>query len=211
MTTIEQEAGRRARARGPYSKTARRRIEILDAALDVFAQSGYRSGSLRDVAAQVGISEAGVLHHFPSKSALLTAVLEHRDELARDAVSFDPDDGLATLADLVALARHNAATPGVVELYCTLSAEATSPDHPAHAYFVDRYRELRRNLRAAFADAERRGWLAAGTGVDTATVSTIALWDGLQVQWLLERSSLDMATELAAHLRRLLTVELPDR
>ncbi len=208
MTTLEQDPPRRARARGPYSKTAQRRIEILDAALDVFAQSGYRAGSLREIAAQVGISEAGLLHHFSSKSTLLTAVLDHRDDLAGQAVTFDPEDGPGTLRDLVALARDNAANPGVVELYCTLSAEATSADHPAHQYFVDRYRLLRDNMSAAFADLERRGCLAPGVTVPSATASSIALWDGLQVQWLLERDSVDMADELAAHFRRLLTVDV---
>ena len=209
MTTLEHDQPRRSRTRGPYSKTAQRRIDILDAALEVFAQSGYRSGSLREVAAQVGISEAGVLHHFPSKSALLTAVLDHRDGLAREAVAFDAEDGLGTLRDLVALARQNAANPGVVELYCTLSAEATSPDHPAHQYFVDRYRLLRENLRAAFADLEGRGHLSRGVTVRSATVSSIAVWDGLQVQWLLDKDSVDMADELAAHFRRLLTLDVP--
>jgi AcrR family transcriptional regulator len=209
MSALEQDPVRPTRARGPYSKTAQRRLDILDAALDVFAQSGYRAGSLREVAGQVGISEAGVLHHFPSKSRLLTAVLEHRDELSRQAVAFDPEDGLGTLVDLVDLARHNAATPGVVELYCTLSAEATSPDHPAHGYFVERYRELRRTVGGAFADLERRGHLAPGIDVATATASSIALWDGLQVQWLLEPGAVDMADQLAAHFRRLLVVDLP--
>lgn len=210
MTTLERDAPRPARPRGPYSKTPQRRVDILDAALAVFAGSGYRSGSLREVAAQVGISEAGLLHHFPSKSALLTAVLHHRDELARRVVAFRTDDGLATLSDLVRLARHNAAHPGVVELYTTLSAEATSPGHPAHGYFVERYRNLREQLGASFADLERRGLLAPGLTETSATLSCIALWDGLQVQWLLEKESVDLAGELAAHFGRLLTVPLPD-
>ena len=209
MTTLERDAPRPGRPRGPYSKTAQRRVDILDAALVVFAESGYRSGSLREVAAQVGISEAGLLHHFPSKGALLTAALDHRDELARQVVTFHVDDGLATLADLVSLARHNAAHPGVVELYCTLSAEATSTHHPAHGYFVDRYRDLRVNLGAAFADLERRGLLVPGLTVPSATASSIALWDGLQVQWLLDTSSVDLPGELAGHFQRLLTVTLP--
>ena len=68
--------------RGEYAKTSAKRTAILDAALEVFAESGYRSGSLRDVAGKVGMSEAGLLHHFPNKSALLAAVLDRRDRRA---------------------------------------------------------------------------------------------------------------------------------
>ena len=70
--------------RGPYAKSKQTRRSILDSALQVFAESGYRSGSLRDVAEQVGMSEAGLLHHFTNKSALLSAVLEHRDDVTRE-------------------------------------------------------------------------------------------------------------------------------
>src|SRR3954449_3709684 len=66
-------------ARGPYAKTAARQQEILDTALEVFAQQGFRGASLREIAERVGLSQAGVLHHFDSKEALLAAVLEQRD------------------------------------------------------------------------------------------------------------------------------------
>ena len=45
--------------RGEYAKTGAKRTAILDAALEVFAESGYRSGSLRDVASRVGMSDLG--------------------------------------------------------------------------------------------------------------------------------------------------------
>ena len=36
--------------RGIYAKTPERRAEILDAALEVFADAGFRSGALREIA-----------------------------------------------------------------------------------------------------------------------------------------------------------------
>ena len=153
--------------RGEYAKSKETRTAILDAALEVFAQSGYRAGSLREVAERVGMSEAGLLHHFRSKSALL-----------------------------LALARFNAAQPGIVELYCTLSAEATSPTHPAHEYFVNRYRFVRDSITGAFRRVAAAGRLAEGIDPDRAAVNTIALMDGLQVQWLLDPASTDMAEAL---------------
>lgn len=184
------------RPRGEYAKSAATRTAILDAALEVFSESGYRAGSLREVATRVGMSEAGLLHHFRSKSALLQAVLDHRDDLSRAHVDFDHEDGVVSLRGLVILAERNAATPGVVELYTTLSAEATSPDHPAHDYFVNRYAYVRRSITASFERIAASGRLRPGVDPGRAAVATVALMDGLQVQWLLDPESTDMASAL---------------
>jgi AcrR family transcriptional regulator len=196
---------RMRKPRGEYAKSAATRTAILDAALEVFAESGYRAGSLREVAERVGMSEAGLLHHFRSKSALLMAVLDHRDELARSLVDFDLPDGIEALRGLVTLAEHNASIPGVVELYCTLSAEATSPAHPAHAYFVNRYESVRESITASFRRVAEAGRLNPGVDPGRAAVATIALMDGLQVQWLLDPQSTDMAEALAEAFRSMVS------
>lgn len=202
--------GRRGRGpRGEYAKTQARRIEILDAALEVFAQSGYRSGSLRDVAERVGMSEAGLLHHFSSKRALLVAVLDHRDERSRELIPENSPDGVDTVLGMVALARHNSRTPGVVELYCVLSAEATSPDHPAHEYFIRRYEVTRGMLTVAFEKLRRDGRWRVEVEPSHAAIQTIAYWDGLQIQWLLDRDILDMGDLLEEFVRSL--ADLSDR
>jgi AcrR family transcriptional regulator len=209
VTIAHQDAAPAApRRRGSYAKTEETRRNILDAALEVFAQSGYRSGSLRDVALRVGMSEAGLLHHFPNKSALLAAVLERRDEKARAIVNLAPDAGADLLSGLIALADYNASTPGVVELYCTVSAEATAPSHPAHQYFVDRYVSTRADVAQAFRTMAQRGQLKPGVEPESAARMTLAVMDGLQVQWLLDRTSVDMARELRDYLAGLTTVTL---
>ena len=53
-----------------------RRESILQAAIEVFAVSGYRAGKVSDVAARVGVSEPVVFQNFGSKSALFAAVLD---------------------------------------------------------------------------------------------------------------------------------------
>ena len=65
--------------RGEYAKSAARRQEIVAAALEVFSEAGFHKGSIRDVAERAGLSQAGVLHHYPSKHLLLQAVLDWRD------------------------------------------------------------------------------------------------------------------------------------
>lgn len=202
------EAEPATRRRGRYAKTEGTRTAILDAALEVFAQGGFRAGSLRDIAARVNMSEAGLLHHFSSKSTLLSAVLERRDGHAEQFIPTVSVDGAASIRGLIELARYNASEPGVVELYCTLSAEATSPDHPAHDYFIERYQRIRGTLMQAFGQLAELGLLRGGVDPVSAARSTVAVMDGLQVQWLLDRSLLDMAEELRTFLRRLTTIDL---
>ena len=77
--TAHSRAARPA-ARRPRQATSERREEILRAAANTFGAKGYKNGSLADVAEQVGMTHAGVLHHFGSKEQLLIEVLEYRDK-----------------------------------------------------------------------------------------------------------------------------------
>jgi AcrR family transcriptional regulator len=62
------------------TRSEERRAEIVRAALEVIAERGYRGASLAAVAERVGLTQQGLLHHFPTKDALLVAVLEERDK-----------------------------------------------------------------------------------------------------------------------------------
>lgn len=193
-------APRRGRPRGSYAKTEARRKEILTAAFEVFSTSGYRAGSLKDVADKVGLSQAGLLHHFPSKEALLEAVLTLRDEDSAERLGTAEATGTDLLHGLVDLTRYNTTIPGLVSLYCVLSAEATDPEHPAHGYFRRRYTWVRDIICQAFTEVGEQGQLRAGVVPLAATRQLVALMDGLQVQWLLDESSVDMAAEVISFL-----------
>ncbi|WP_061962733.1 TetR/AcrR family transcriptional regulator [Demequina aurantiaca] len=186
------------KTRGPYAKSKATKTAILDAALEVFSEGGFRAGSLSEIASRVNMSEAGLLHHFPNKSALLTAVLDRRDEHSREDLEIDLDtqSGREVLGAFTKLMQNNADAPGVVALFTTLSAEATSSDHPAHEYFVDRYADLRRIAVEATVKAETEGSLRPGVDPKSSAIRIIALMDGLQIQWLLDPGSVDMGEEI---------------
>ena len=196
------------RSRGEYAKTAGRRHEILGAAVDVFSSAGFHKGSLRDVAERAGLSQAGVLHHFPSKTHLVEAVLEWRDDQSRERFE-RKDAGVDLLRAAVELIDSNQReTPELVELFATLSAEATSPDHPVHDYFTRRYAWVVDYVRASFEDIAEAGLLRPDVVPASAARAMVALMDGLQIQWLYDRESVDMAAEVRRYLQTLLTVEL---
>lgn len=56
---------------------------ILDRAAALFARQGVAKTSVQDVADAVGLSKAGLLHHYPSKDLLLHSVMEQADVLGQ--------------------------------------------------------------------------------------------------------------------------------
>jgi len=198
------------RRRGPYAGTAQRRQAILESAFEVFAKVGYRSGSMRDIAARIGISHTTLLHHFSSKSDLLAGVLELRDRLGGSEFDGDLDraGGLDLLRHLVRVVQRNQQTPGLTELYCILSAEATDPQHPAHEWFRRRYETIVTGLRDALGQLSASGDLRPGIDPGLEAQRITALMDGLQVQWLLDRDGVDMAGHLHDYLQRLVVPSL---
>src|SRR5262245_26654255 len=53
-----------------------RRTQILAAALEVFAEQGFHGTRTRELAQRAGVSEALVFRHFPTKEALIRAIIE---------------------------------------------------------------------------------------------------------------------------------------
>jgi AcrR family transcriptional regulator len=184
-----------------YAKGRAKRDEIIEAATGLFGEVGYHSASLREISSRVGISHPGLLHHFPTKEQLLQAVLERRDE--DDFVLFDQDvrDGVDYFESLLRVIERNAAKPGIVELFCILSAEATSPDHPAHGYFQRRYDGVLARTRHELSRRADEGRLRPWVDVAAAARALVAVMDGLQVQFLLERGGPRPPVDMAAGLR----------
>lgn len=71
------------------TSTSRTRVDedIVDRAAGLFARHGFEHTSVQAVADAVGLSKAGLLHHFPSKDALRTAVRDRADTLGAEAVA----------------------------------------------------------------------------------------------------------------------------
>ncbi|NQX13136.1 TetR/AcrR family transcriptional regulator [Microbacteriaceae bacterium VKM Ac-2855] len=184
------------RRRGPYAKSAERRAAIVEAAFEVFAERGFNSGSFQDVADRAGMSQTSLLHYFPNKSALLLAVLDRRDEIVDDI----PDASQSLTDSILGRAHANVKIPGVIQLYTVLCGEATTAEHPGRDYFVTRFR----NLRTEYAAELRTLPLREGVDPDRAAATIVALWDGIQLQWLLEPDAVDVELVLADYLHLIL-------
>src|SRR4030066_1028107 len=57
-----------------------RREQILQGAMCLFAEKGFRGTTTREIAQRLGISEALMFKYFPSKEALYRAIIQKRTD-----------------------------------------------------------------------------------------------------------------------------------
>ncbi len=83
-----------------------KQIKILNAALQLFAEEGYRSTSTSKVAKRAGVSEGLIFRHFGNKEGLLQAIIQEGEERAKllfaDVVmATDPQKVISNLLELI--------------------------------------------------------------------------------------------------------------
>jgi AcrR family transcriptional regulator len=192
------------------ARTEAARERVLRSALRAIAANGFQGSSLAAIAADAGLTTAGLLHHFPSKEQLLVAVLAERDRLDGARFQLGGFRGLAALDRLIELVQHNTMVPGLVQAYTVLMGESVGEDHPARDWFRDRYPRRRANIAAAIRAGIDAGEIRPDLDCDAIAAEIIAMMDGLQVQWVLNPDQVDMARVFAdyiAGLRRAVRAE----
>ncbi len=180
------------------------REKIIREASRLFAEYGYRGAKLAEIAQAVGMSEPGLLHHFPSKEHLLIAVLEERDRVDRERFGQDVlEERRNLLEGLRALVAHNETVPGLVQLFIVLAAESLQPDHPAHGYFSARYQQVRDSIVELLRQSQQRGEIRNDVSAEELAAMVVALMDGLQIQWLFHPEQVKMSVVFEAFLNLL--------
>lgn len=66
------------RSRSRSEQAEARRQQIVEAALNLFAQHGFAATSTKRIAGEVGVTEGLIFHYFPTKAALLHEVASQR-------------------------------------------------------------------------------------------------------------------------------------
>jgi AcrR family transcriptional regulator len=141
---------------------ASRRREIADAALKVIAEQGLARFTALAIAREVGVSDAALFRHFPTKEAIVLAVIDRVEEILFEGFpppDPDPIDRLGRFfRQRVAVIRQN---PGVARLMGSEQLAQAAP--PAGVVRVAGFRRRSRAfLHQALAEAHRQGLLAEG-------------------------------------------------
>ena len=185
-----------SRSRGAYAKSAARKAQIVEVATTVFTANGYTGGSFREIADQIGVSLTSLVHHFPHKIELLEAVLTRANEIY--GITFDEicrEHGLR--AAVLDLAKGNLGHPELLRLLAVLSAECSRPHHPGHPWFAERYANIRSDHVRWIIQDQGLGRIPKNHDPIVLADLIIAIWDGLQLQWLIDPHQ-DMLGKMAS-------------
>jgi TetR/AcrR family transcriptional regulator, regulator of cefoperazone and chloramphenicol sensitivity len=85
-------SSRRSAAGASEPAQANTRRQLIEAAREIFAQSGFRNATIRDISRRAGANIAAVNYHFGDKEGLYFAVMKDACRLAVE--KYPPDFGL---------------------------------------------------------------------------------------------------------------------
>jgi AcrR family transcriptional regulator len=182
-----------------------RQDRILDAAYELFAGEGVRSTTIAAIADRVDLSEAGLLHHFPSKDALLLAVLERLDASYPEVEVYirEGGGGLGTLGRMPASAQVLADRPAHARLRAMVAAESLAQDGLVRRATQRRTALIRRALADMLAQGIEVGEIRSDVDPVAVAIEIIAFMEGIQVQWMLEPDAVDPVASYEAYFGRL--------
>jgi AcrR family transcriptional regulator len=131
-----------------------------------------------------------LLHYFPSKEAILIALLESRD--AESGLTLDqPDLGVSFLDMMDGLPEAYARLSQnreMLQLWHALLAESADPNHPAHDWVKRREERIRTTLIEAMRRSVAASELPESTDVPNLAAAVLGAVEGLESQWLLDQS-----------------------
>lgn len=167
------------------------RERIVDVAVRFIARNGARGTSLGDIAAEAGVSQAGLLYHFRSKEALLNAVMDRHLAFTEEWLwNSGPDPGLKILQ---IIANHMASWPAdpqgasvysIIGMNTVVLAENVGEDADLHPRLVEGYRTTIDRVTATLRAAQQRGEMRNDVDPRLKAMEIIAFTYGLEAAWL---------------------------
>lgn len=158
---------------------------IIDVATRFLARNGARGTTLGEIAAEAGVSQAGLLYHFSTKEELLHAVLDRRDEF-EDALlwSEGADPGLRIFQIIAEIVRSWSERPEIVGLVAVLVAENVGYDGPLRPRLASKYRLTVDRIASTLSAAQLRGEIGSEIDTHLKSIEILAFLSGLEMAWL---------------------------
>ncbi len=171
---------------------ADRRAAILDTAISLFADRGFRGVTTREIAAAVGVTEPVLYQHFPSKRDLYAAIIERKIERVggiQEEIDRLFDEDLVArefLQRLAALIVHwHASDPTFVRLLL----QSALANHELHSLFEQKICGYQTKIAAKLSGYIERGELRSVNAQLAAYTFTSAI-----VHYCIDRQLFPMPT-----------------
>jgi len=191
------------------------RERIVDVAVRFIARNGARGTSLADIAAEAGVSQAGLLYHFGSKEALLNAVMDRHLAFTEEWLWGDGPDPGVKIVDIIA--RHMASWPSqhddkvysLLGMNTVVLGENVSADTDLHPRLVDGYETTIDRVTATLQSAQQRGEMRDDVDPRLKAMEIIAFCYGIEAAWLVNPAIpvADAAAQWAARQKAQLETE----
>ncbi len=176
-----------ARPKTESPKGRARKDRLIEVATRLIARNGSRGTSLAEIAAEAGVTQGGLLYHFPTKEAMLNAVLDRRDEAdAYFPWADDDEPGLDVVWIIARAVRHWSREADRVGMHSILVAESAARDSPLHARLLERYGLTVDRLARALANGQARGEIEPEVDPRLKAIEFIAFINGLETAWLID-------------------------
>ncbi len=156
-------------------KTEARRAVILDAAESVFTRKGFEVATMQDVAAACSMSAGNLYRYFPSKSAIISGLVERdRAGMASEFVelSKQPDqlEGFERLGRAYIRDEVSRKAPLTLEIWAAASRQ---PELRGHCIAMEN--AITAHMREFLSRTAAQGNMASGVDPDLVTHLVIAL------------------------------------
>jgi TetR/AcrR family acrAB operon transcriptional repressor len=186
------------------------RVQLREAALEVFAERGYAAARLGEIAERAGVTTGALYHHYAGKEELYTTVVgELWWEIAGPIVALlDGEDSPLERVErfLVAYTRALDEQPRFRALLTVnlLKTEATQELAPGLAEKERALGEWLAQLRAVFSEAQRHGELAQRLSPAEAARAVLCFVNGITTTATLGPSAADPSEHAPALARALI-------
>jgi len=157
--------------------------EIIDAAIELFGSRGVKGTTIAAIAERVGLTDAGVLHHFPTKSVLIEAALERGLLLqtTRMRELLEPG-GLEAIRRMRGWGSIVEESPELTSLQIVMSTEGIASDSPVRDYVQQRYENLHVLIVGLIGQGIDRGEIRPEVDADWEASALVAYLDGIRLQ-----------------------------
>ena len=167
--------------------TKRRRLQIIEAAERSFRKRGFHATTLREIAAEFGMSVGHIYNYFSGKDAILEALIHQKiDDFL--SILTRPHPGANTLRDRLGRIVDMYIDPEVAPIVLAVNSEALINESVLRILKASRQRMAEYIVDLVRKDGEKVGeWTAERTAVIRhRVIATLAMLEGLHIAVLFD-------------------------
>lgn len=156
-----------------------RKLQIIRAAVSVFARSNYRAARVADIAAEARISEAAIYKYFPSKKSVFLEALRHMSDrvivLWRREAEVEEDAVKALERMAIIYYRRMMRHPEELKVQFQAISEVDDPE------ISRQLRQDHRSYKRFIEEVLKKGIRQGSVRKDLDTATTSFLFDGVGI------------------------------